>query len=226
MFVIAIVLVMGACGSTKPDRASPGVIVEGVHTAHQTALAHGAKHNASENGASLSEQKPILVHRGGHVVAHGVTPDGHSFLIATEVTELRHRLYHGLRLSVDKPSPIVMRAPILRLASPVRDLKVRSPSELVRLASLEWELARACPPSRYAIIYGILRSTDDTVLVKAASGVHVLDRTTGGLGRHAHGVVVYGVETGPLYELLVRSPAGAVVIDEDLRATPVRGPCL
>jgi hypothetical protein len=85
-----------------------------------------------------------------------------------------------------------------------------------RTAPLDSEISAACHPHEYSIFYGLLKQPRDTVLAKIAGKlVPVLDvRIPSSL--HAGGLLVYLASGQRPEELIVRSPSGKIVMNEDL----------
>jgi hypothetical protein len=92
-----------------------------------------------------------------------------------------------------------------------------------RTTPLDSEVSVACHSHEYSIFYGLLKQPRDTVLAKIAGKlVPVLSvRIPGSL--HTGGVLVYLASVSQPEEILVRSPNGKTIMNEDRSRTAREG---
>ncbi len=89
------------------------------------------------------------------------------------------------------------------------------------------QLQTGCLPHEYAILYGVLKASRDTVLARTAAGLQALRRVPIPRSLHVHGVLAYIALASVPSELIARSPHGKTVFVEHLadRAREVRETC-
>lgn len=157
---------------------------------------------------------PLKYLRGGkHTLVRGSTPLGPSFSIVGERYRLFGRVHTQLKLRTgeglvssdegEEEEPSV--ADGLIGSIPVR-----------RTAPLDSEISAGCHPHEYSIFYGLLKQPRDTVLAKIAGKLVPVLRVHIPSSLHAGGLLVYLASASRPEELLVRSPSGKIVMNEDL----------
>jgi hypothetical protein len=72
-----------------------------------------------------------------------------------------------------------------------------------------------CEPQPYAIVYGLLKAPRDTVLARVSGKLVPLRKVAIPAPLHAGGVLAYGAFSPLPSELLVRSPTGKLIANED-----------
>jgi hypothetical protein len=85
-----------------------------------------------------------------------------------------------------------------------------------RTTPLDSEVSAACHPHEYSIFYGLLRQPRDTVLAKIAGKLVPVLRVRIPSSLHAGGLLVYLASVSQPEEVLVRSPSGKILMNEDL----------
>jgi hypothetical protein len=161
----------------------------------------------------------------GRVLVKAVAPGRREFAISTEETRILGRTNYGLRVTFRGPMPFVVRSAALRLAQPAAGVQVASPAELGRIAPLEWQVIRVCKPYRYTILYGVLTSESDEVLVRSGHGRDVLRRVAIPVSVRPHSLLVYDILGETPSQLIVDTPAGKTIVDEDISSTVAQVPC-
>ncbi len=87
-----------------------------------------------------------------------------------------------------------------------------------------WATFTGCQPHPYAIVYGLLKQTTDTVFARTAGHLRMLRRASIPAHLHASGMLVYlGSRTVP-EELIVRNPNGDTVVTEKLGSLATEAP--
>lgn len=159
---------------------------------------------------------------GKRTLVRGSTPQGPRFSIVGERYRLFGRLHTQLKLSTGEGlvssdeegegEENVTEGPDESVAGSVK-----------RTTPLDSEVSAACHPHEYSIFYGLLKQPRDTVLAKIAGKlVPVLSiRIPGSL--HTGGALVYLASVSQPEEILVRSPNGKTVMDEDRSRTAREG---
>ena len=150
---------------------------------------------------------------GKHTLVRGSTPQGPSFSIVGERyrffgrihTQLKLRTGEGLVSSDGGEEEEPSAADGLIGSVPVR-----------RTAPLDSEISAGCHPHEYSIFYGLLEQPRDTVLAKIAGKLVPVLRVHLPSSLRAGGLLVYLASTSRPEELLVRSPSGKIVMNEDL----------
>lgn len=82
---------------------------------------------------------------------------------------------------------------------------------------LELKTEAGCAPHEYAILYGVLSASGDTVVAKTRGGLVRFHRAHIPSEAHMHGVLEYLALDSTPPEVLVRSSRGRIVLREDLR---------
>jgi hypothetical protein len=159
---------------------------------------------------------------GKRTLVRGSTPQGPRFSIVGERYRLFGRLHTQLKLSTGEGlvssdeegegEENVTEGPDESVAGPVK-----------RTTPLDSEVSAACHPHEYSIFYGLLKQPRDTVLAKIAGKLVPVPsvRIPGSL--HTGGVLVYLASVSQPEEILVRSPNGKSVMDEDRSRTAREG---
>jgi hypothetical protein len=157
---------------------------------------------------------PLKYLRGGkHTLVRGNTPQGPSFSIVGERyrlfgrvhTQLKLRTGEGLGSSDEGEEEEPSATDGLIESVPAR-----------RTAPLDSEISAGCHPHEYSIFYGLLKQPRDTVLAKIAGKLVPVLRVRIPSSLHAGGLLVYLASASRPEELLVRSPSGRIVMNEDL----------
>jgi hypothetical protein len=79
-----------------------------------------------------------------------------------------------------------------------------------------FRVATGCQPHEYAILYGLLRDSRDSVLARSSTGLVPLRRVPMPASLHAHGVLAYAALPAAPSEVVVRTPAGRTVLTASL----------
>lgn len=157
---------------------------------------------------------PLRYLRGGkRTLARGSAPQGPSFSIAGERYRLFGRTYTQLKLrtgealvsSDEGEEEAPSEGPSGSYVIPVR-----------RTTPLDSEVTASCHPHEFAIFYGLLKQPRDTVLAKVAGKLVPVLRVLIPSSLHAGGVLVYLASISQPEEVLVRSPNGRIVMNDDL----------
>ncbi len=158
---------------------------------------------------------PLKYLRGGkRTLVRGSTPQGPSFSIVGERYRLFGRVHTQLKLRTGEG-----------LVSSDEDEEEEEPSvadgligsvPVRRTAPLDSEISAGCHPHEYSIFYGLLEQPRDTVLAKIAGKLVPVLRVHIPSSLHAGGLLVYLASASRPEELLVRSPSGKIVMNEDL----------
>ena len=92
-----------------------------------------------------------------------------------------------------------------------------------RTTPLDSEVSAACYPHEYSILYGLLKQPRDTVLAKVAGKLVPVSSVRVPSSLHAGGLLIYLASVSRPEELLVRSPSGKTVMNEDLSRAASEG---
>ncbi|MGA7541139.1 MAG: hypothetical protein WBW93_20455, partial [Steroidobacteraceae bacterium] len=92
-----------------------------------------------------------------------------------------------------------------------------------RTTPLDSEASAGCHPHEYSIFYGLLRKPRDTVLAKVAGKLVPMLHVRIPSSLHAGGALVYLASVGQPEEILVRSPNGKTLMNEDRSRTASEG---
>ena len=165
---------------------------------------------------------PLKYLRGGkRTLVRGSTPQGPSFSIVGERYRLFGRVHIQLKLRTGEglvssdeggEEENVTEGPNGSVAVPV-----------ARTTPLDSEIFAACHPHEYSILYGLLTQPRDTVLAKVAGklvpvlSVHIPSSL------HTGGALVYLASVSQPEEVLVRSPNGKTLMNEDRSRTAREG---
>jgi hypothetical protein len=157
---------------------------------------------------------PLKYLRGGkRTLVRGSTPQGPSFSIVGERYRLFGRVHTQLKLTTGE-----------ELVSSDEDEGEEEPNAadglvgsvpVRRTTPLDSEISAACHPHEYSIFYGLLKQPRDTVLAKVAGKLVPVLRVRIPRSLHAGGLLVYLASASRPEELLVRSPSGKVLMNED-----------
>jgi hypothetical protein len=162
---------------------------------------------------------PLKYLRGGkRTLVRGSAPQGPSFSIIGERYRLFGRTYTQLKLIIGEglvssdegEEGNVSEA--TDSAAPVR-----------RTTPLNSEISAACHPHEYSIFYGLLKHPRDTVLAKIAGKLLPALRVRIPSILHSGGLLVYLASVSQPEEVIVRSPSGKILLNEDLSRTAREG---
>lgn len=92
-----------------------------------------------------------------------------------------------------------------------------------RPTPLDSEVSAACHPHEYSIFYGLLKQPRDTVLAKIAGKLVPVLSVRIPSSLRAGGILVYLASVSQPEEILVRSPNGKTVMNEDRSRTAREG---
>jgi hypothetical protein len=84
--------------------------------------------------------------------------------------------------------------------------------------AFRWSLGMECPPHEFAIVYGTLSPSGDSVLARTPEGLVPLTEVPIAADLHSGGPLVYGVFPTLPSELIVRTSNGATLYSESLAA--------
>lgn len=160
---------------------------------------------------------------GKRVLVHGQAPQGPGFSIIGERyrlfgrihTQLKLRTGEGLTSSDEGEEEGPMEGPSAfprSFAVPVKHPK-----------PLESEVSAGCHPHEYSIFYGLLKKPRDTVLAKLAGKLVPVLSVRIPSSLHTGGVLVYLASVSQPEEVLVRSPNGKILMNEDRSRTAREG---
>lgn len=159
---------------------------------------------------------------GKRTLVNESTPQGPRFSIVGERYRLFGRLHTQLKLSTGEGlvssdeegegEENVTEGPSGSFAGPVK-----------RTTPLDSEVSAACHPHEYSIFYGLLKQSRDTVLAKIAGKLVPVLSVRIPSSLHTGGVLVYLASVRQPEEILVRSPNGKTVMNEDRSRTAREG---
>lgn len=159
---------------------------------------------------------------GKRTLVRGSTPQGPRFSIVGERYRLFGRLHTQLKLSTGEGlvnsdeegegEENVTEGPGESVAGPVK-----------RTTPLDSEVSAACHPHEYSIFYGLLKQPRDTVLAKIAGKLVPVLSVRIPSSLHTGGVLVYLASVSQPEEILVRSPNGKTIMNEDRSRTAREG---
>jgi hypothetical protein len=150
---------------------------------------------------------------GKHTLVRGNTPQGPSFSIVGERYRLFGRVHTQLKLTTGEG--LVSSDEDQEEEPNVTDGLIGS-VPVRRTAPLDSEISAACHPHEYSIFYGLLKQPRDTVLAKIAGKLVPVLRVRIPSSLHAGGLLIYLASVSRPEELLVRSPSGKIVAEQDL----------
>jgi hypothetical protein len=151
--------------------------------------------------------------RGGkRTLVRGSTPQGPSFSIVGERYRLFGRVHTELKLTMGEG--LVSSDEEEEEEPNVTDGLIES-VPVRRTTPLDSEISAACHPHEYSIFYGLLEQPRDTVLAKIAGKLVPVLRVRIPSSLHTGGLLVYLASVSRPEELLVRSPSGKIVVNED-----------
>jgi hypothetical protein len=164
---------------------------------------------------------PLKYLRGGkRTLVRGSTPQGPSFSIVGERYRLFGRVHTQLKLRTGEGGLVGSDED----EEGVNEGLNGSAAILVRRTTpLDSEIVAACSPHEYSIFYGLLKQQRDTVLAKVAGKLVPVFRVRIPSSLHAGGMLVYLASVSRPEELLVRSPSGKIVMNEDLSRAASEG---
>jgi hypothetical protein len=164
---------------------------------------------------------PLKYLRGGkRTLVRGSTPQGPSFSIVGERYRLFGRVHTQLMLRTGEG--LVSSDEGEEEEPNVTDGLIGS-VPMRRTTPLDSEISAACHPHEYSIFYGLLKQRRDTVLAKVAGKLVPVRRVRIPSSLHAGGLLVYLASVSRPEELLVRSPSGKIVMNEDLSRAASEG---
>lgn len=159
---------------------------------------------------------------GKRTLVNGSTPQGPRFSIVGERYRLFGRLHTQLKLSTGEGlvgsdeegegEEDVSEGPSGSFAGPVK-----------RTTPLDSEVSAACHPHEYSIFYGLLKQPRDTVLAKIAGKLVPVLSVRIPSSLHTGGSLVYLASVSQPEEILVRSPNGKTLMNEDRSRTAREG---
>jgi len=159
---------------------------------------------------------------GKRTLVRGSTPQGPPFSIVGERYRLFGRLHTQLKLSTGEGvvssneegegEENVTEGPRESVAGPVK-----------RTTPLDSEVSTACHPHEYSIFYALLKQPRDTVLAKIAGKLVPVLRVRIPSSLHTGGTLVYLASVSQPEEILVRSPNGKTLMNEDRSRTAREG---
>jgi hypothetical protein len=166
---------------------------------------------------------PLKYLRGGkRTLIRGSTSQGPSFSIVGERYRLFGRVHTQLKLRTgeglvssdegDEGEESLTEGPNGSFAIPVK-----------RTAPLDSEVSAGCHPHEYSIFYGLLEQPRDTVLAKVAGKLVPALQVRIPSSLHTGGALVYLASVSQPEKILVRSPSGKTVMDEDRSRTASEG---
>jgi hypothetical protein len=165
---------------------------------------------------------PLKYLRGGkRTLVRGSTPQGPSFSIVGERYRLFGRVHIQLKLRTGEglvssdeggEEENVAEGPNGAVAVPVK-----------RTTPLDSEISAACHPHEYSIFYGLLTQPRDTVLAKVAGKLVPVLSVRIPSSLHTGGALVYLASVSQPEEVLVRSPNGTILMNEDRSRTTSEG---
>lgn len=160
---------------------------------------------------------PLKYLPGGKLtLVSGSTPQGPRFSIVGERYRLFGRVHTQLKLrtgeglvSSDEGGEGEVEEGGSFTEGPSRSFAIQHPKPL------DSEISAACYPHEYSIFYGLLKQARDTVLAKVAGELVPMLRVHIPSSLHTSGALVYLASVGQPEEILVRSPSGKTVMNED-----------
>ncbi len=96
------------------------------------------------------------------------------------------------------------------------ELGAALPRRSRRADPFAWQIRTGCAPHEFAIFYGILKASRDTVLVRESDGLERLRRAKIPASLRADAVLAYIVLPTAPSELVVRKPDGKTIFAEKL----------
>jgi hypothetical protein len=159
---------------------------------------------------------------GKRTLVRGSTPQGPSFSIVGERYRLFGRVHTQLKLrtgeglvssdEADEGEENVTEGQNGSFEVPVK-----------RTTPLDFEVSASCHPHEYSIFYGMLEQPRDTVLAKVAGKLVPALRVHIPSSLHTGGALVYLASVSQPEEILVRSPSGKTIMNEDRSRTAIEG---
>jgi hypothetical protein len=170
-------------------------------------------------------KNPIKYAPGGIArLVHESLPQGPTFTIRAERFRKLGASYFELKAEVSEPRLFGTGGVSGSLFGSESEAEVGPPPGLlghtIRLGGLGEggpfapHSSAGCEPQPYAIVYGLLKAPDDTVLARVSGKLVPLRKVAIPARLHAGGVLAYGAFSPMPSELLVRSPAGKTVGSE------------
>jgi hypothetical protein len=162
---------------------------------------------------------PIKYFPGGvRTLAHDKIPGGPAFAIVGERYRFLGHVYFELKLNLAESG----KASSGRSSS-IGGIGGTGPLRKV----LDWQLEIGCRPHPYVILYSVLSTTGDIVLVRTSGTLQPMQRAPIPDSLHAGGVLIYAAPSSLPSELILRAPSGKTIVTEDLGslATEVKETC-
>lgn len=157
---------------------------------------------------------PLKYLNGGvRVLVRASTPRGPSFDIVAERYRYLGHVYFELKLAVGAEAIAEVGGGEERHGLPFDGGR---PFGGLRHRPFEQNLETGCHPYEHAIVYGLLRKSRDTVLVKVAGKLEPLRRVRIPASMHAGGALVYAALGSAPEAIVVRTPSGKTVQSEDM----------
>jgi hypothetical protein len=159
---------------------------------------------------------------GKRTLVRGSTPQGPRFSIVAKRYRLFGRVHTQLKLRTGEGlvssdeggegEENIAEGPNGSVAVPVK-----------RTTPLDSEVSAACHPHEYSIFYGLLEQPRDTVLAKVAGKLVPMLHVRIPSSLHTGGALVYLASVSQPEEVLVRSPNGTTIMNEDRSRTAREG---
>jgi hypothetical protein len=177
-------------------------------------LPHGA---ACPGHVFKNTQKPPEP-LGSRKLVAGHLRNGMRFEISAFETRFMGRIESKIRATVFNPEPFI---------SGVFSSQLVSGSEPGSRGPLKLETETGCPPRGYALLFGLLKAPEDTILAKTRGHSEPFRIVHPPASAHLHGVLAYLALPGLPDEVIVRSPEGKIVLRKSYRrqAREVRETC-
>jgi hypothetical protein len=144
----------------------------------------------------------------------GSEPAGPAFVIKGQRSPAEHRLAIEMRV-VDAAEASV----IPYLEGPDFPAQLKVPEKPARTAhAFAWTMRSGCQPHEYAILYGLLRSADDTIVARSSGKLIPLKTVRLPASLHSNGELAYAQLPSVPTQLILRTPQGSTVLKTDLAA--------
>jgi hypothetical protein len=137
-------------------------------------------------------------------LAHGTLPGRQTYTILGERYWFERHVYFTLAISIDRPG----------LPPGGGGGGSFNPSQTPGVFA--YTAFGACVPHPYAVVFGLLRSASDRVVVRLGSSRTVLPHIPIPAVLHAHGFLAYARVAGAPSEVIVKRPGGTRVLDDKL----------
>ncbi|MGN6373316.1 MAG: hypothetical protein ACTHM1_10050 [Solirubrobacteraceae bacterium] len=164
---------------------------------------------------------PLKYLRGGkRTLVRGSAPQGPSFTIVGEHYRLFGHTYTQLKLTTGEG---LVSSDEGEEEGPIEGSRRQYGIPGKPPPPLDSEVSAACRPHEYSIFYGLLKQSHDTVLAKFAGKLVPVRRVPIPRSLHADGLLVYLASVSQPEEVLVRSPSGKILLNEDLSGAAREG---